>query len=167
MDKRGNKDFKGWMTIKERIHYQQLTRTISDGEIWWCAVGENVGSEICGKGAFFSRPMLIIRKLSKNNFIGVPLSSQIHYGSWYVDFVFKNKKEYAVVAQVENVSTYRLYTKIGRVPNTDLDKVRQKLCNLIATKKYSLVSTTRAGEYSRKCTRRCTAPNNEVIFIIS
>lgn len=102
-----------------------------EGEIWWSAIGENVGSEICGKGKTFARPVLIVRKLGKFNFIGVPLTSKYHTGTWYVQFDFKSKLQIAVVAQVENISVFRLYSKIGRVPDSDMNLVREGLANLI------------------------------------
>ena len=76
MDRNGKKDFKGWMKLKEKIHKKGSFRTFREGEIWWCKVGENVGSEICGKGKDFLRPVVVVNKLSKYNFIGVPLTSK-------------------------------------------------------------------------------------------
>ncbi len=126
------KDFKRWIVIKEKLDYVGELRTINDGEVWWCAVGENVGSEICGKGETFARPVLVLRKLSKYNFVGIPLTSKKHEGSWYVCFKFKKRLQTAVVSQVENISVYRLYSKIGRVPNSDLELVKEGLMRLIA-----------------------------------
>ncbi|MBQ3348736.1 type II toxin-antitoxin system PemK/MazF family toxin [Candidatus Saccharibacteria bacterium] len=130
MDKSNQKDFNGWMKLKEKIHYSGSTFSIREGEIWWCAIGENVGNEICGKGLEFSRPVVIVRKLSRENFIGVPLTSKRHVGSWYVEFTFKDKKQYAVVAQVENISTNRLYDKIGELPEEDLKTIQDGLKKL-------------------------------------
>ena len=135
MDKNNKKDFKGWIKIKEKIHHKKSLRTIREGEIWWCRVGENVGSEICGKGKDFLRPVLIINKLSKYNFIGVPLTSREHKGNWYVPFVFRDKKEYAVVAQVENISVYRLHHRMGQVWKDDLEKVIDGLVKLLLKNK--------------------------------
>lgn len=137
MNKNGKKDFKGWIKIKEKIHFKKSLRTISEGEIWWCRLGENVGTEICGKGEDFLRPVVIVNKLSRYNFIGVPLTSKKHIGSWYVEFVFKNKNQYAVVAQVENISVYRLHYKMGELPEDDLDKVLMGLCKLFKPKNKS------------------------------
>lgn len=135
VDKYGKKDFKRWIKIKKRIHYENIIRSIKEGEIWWCRLGENVGNEICGKGKDFLRPVLIVRKLSKTNFIGIPLTSQKHVGSWYVEFKFGEKYEYAVVAQVENISVKRLFYKMGEVPKDDLIKVIDGLFKLIIIKK--------------------------------
>ena len=149
MDQTGKKDFMGWIKIKRRIHFKGSLRTINDGDIWWCRIGENVGNEICGKGKDFLRPVIIIHKLTRYNFIGVPLTSKEHSGSWYIEFEFKEKKQFAVVSQVENISTYRLHHKMGEVPQTDLDKVLIGLCNLLATK-ISPNQMIRTGGYPRK-----------------
>lgn len=132
MDKIGRKDFDGWIRIKKKLHTDGKLRIIKNGEVWWCAVGENVGSEICGKGETFARPVLVLRKLNRLSFIGIPLTSKKHKGSWYVSFRFKCKPQIAVVAQVENISVYRLYSKIGEVPNSDLELVREGLIGLLA-----------------------------------
>ena len=92
---------------------------------------------------------MIVHKLTKYNFIGVPLTSKEHSGSWYIEFEFKEKKQFAVVAQVENISTFRLHHKMGEVPQTDLDKVLMGLCKLLATK-ISPNQTIRTGGYPRK-----------------
>ena len=127
----GKKDFNGWIIIKEKLHNDGSIHRIKVGEVWWCAVGENIGSEICGKGKTFARPVLILRKLSGNNFIGIPLTSKKHKGNWYVNFEFKGKSQVAVVSQVENISVYRLYSKMGEVPNSDLELVRNGLIDLL------------------------------------
>ena len=131
MYKNGKKDFYGWIKIKKKLHYSGKIRVIKEGEIWWCAIGENIGSEICGKGETFARPILVLKKLSKYNFIGIPLTSKNHQGDWYVDFLFNNRIQIDVIAQVENTSIYRLYSKIGEVPNSDLISVRNGLIKLI------------------------------------
>lgn len=137
MNKNGQKNFKGWLKLKEKIHSQKSLRIIKEGEIWWCKIGENVGNEICGKGQDFLRPVLIVNKLGRFNFIGVPLTSKEHVGSWYVKFIFKGKNEYAIVAQVENISVYRLHYKMGEVPESDLEKVLAGLRNLFKPKNKS------------------------------
>lgn len=134
MDKFGNKDFRGWMRLKAKLHYESHICAVKNGDIWWCGFGENVGAELNGKTATFARPILVLRKLSRYNFIGVPLTSKEHKGSWYIDFEFQNKKETAVVAQVRNISVSRLYNKMGSIPEPDLENIRQKLSDLILEK---------------------------------
>ena len=131
MDK---KDFRGWIKVKEKLHYGGHLCAIKNGDVWWCGFGENVGVEINGKSSTFARPVLVLRKLSRYNFIGIPLTSKEHKGSWYVDFTFQGKKQVAFVAQVRNMSVSRLYNKIGVLPEADLENIRQMLSNLILGK---------------------------------
>ena len=115
----GKKRFPEWSLLKEKLHSVNRVPVIREGEIWWVAIGENVGVEINGKNSVFSRPILVFKKLSRHAFMGIPLTSQFHEGSWYVSFTFQSKKEYAVLAQARVVSVSRLYTKIGEVSDTD------------------------------------------------
>lgn len=134
MSKTATKDFSRWMKLKAKLHYEAHICAIKNGDIWWCGFGENVGAEINGKTSTFARPVLVLRKLSQYNFIGVPLTSKEHKGSWYVDFSFKDKKEIAFIAQVRNISVSRLYNKMGAIPESDLDDIRSRLSNLILGK---------------------------------
>jgi len=54
------KRFSEWFGLKMKLHDRQQTPPlVSEREIWWASVGENVGSEINGKSALFSRPVII------------------------------------------------------------------------------------------------------------
>ena len=72
-----------------------------------------------------------LKKLSRYGFIGVPLTSQTHEGSWWVKFCMNGKNEYAVVAQIEYVDVYRLYTKMGQMSRGDFESVREGAINLL------------------------------------
>lgn len=86
--------------------------------------------EINGKSEYFSRPVLVLKKLSRYGFMGVPITSQSHGGSWYVSFEFQDRIETAVLAQARAFSVSRLYNRIGQVPDTDLKKVREGFLKL-------------------------------------
>lgn len=94
------KDFKGWIKLKIKLHLTGHICAIKDGDVWWCAVGENIGTEINGKNQTYTRPVLVLKKLSRYNFIGIPLTSKAHIGSWYINFVFQNKVQTAVLSQI-------------------------------------------------------------------
>ena len=118
------KDFDGWISLKKNMDFLAKTPTINEGEIWWCGIGANVGVEIDGKSQRFSRPVLILKKMSKFGFMGIPLTSQKHEGSWYVEFEFLGKKEYAALCQARTMSVSRLYGIMGTIPMSDLRRVK-------------------------------------------
>ena len=128
------KDFYGWMILKEKLHNIGKPRLIREGDVWWYAAGENVRTEINGKSKRFSRPVLIVKKFGRYSFWGVPLTSQKHEGDWYVEFEFQNKTEYAAIIQMRNIDVSRLYDKIGQVPLSDLEKIKYGVTNLLFKK---------------------------------
>ena len=118
------KRFEEWNNLKTNLHFAGNFPAVKEGQVWWCAVGENIGVEINGKNSVFSRPVLVLKKLSRFGFMGVPLTSREHNGSWYVSFYFKDKTQYAALAQARVFSVSRLYTKIGMLPDSDLKIVK-------------------------------------------
>ena len=118
------KHFNEWIELKKRLHDMDRLRAIHEGEIWWCAMGENIGVEINGKNEVFSRPVLVFKKLSRYGFMGIPLTSQEHEGNWYVSFIFQDKKQTAALAQARVISVARLYKRMGMLPNSDFELVK-------------------------------------------
>ena len=124
------KDFDGWIDLKKNMDKFGRLPTINEGEVWWCGVGTNVGVEISGKGRRYSRPVLILKKLSRFGFMAIPLTSKHKEGLWYVSFEFLGIVQTAVVGQAKVMSTSRLYNKMGQVPKTDFDKIKAGFINL-------------------------------------
>ena len=125
------KRFPEWMERKERIHNVGRLPAISEREVWWVAVGENVGVEINGKSGRFSRPVLVYKKLSRFGFLGIPLTTQEHTGSWYVPFEFQGKMSYAALAQIRVMSVSRLYgNAIGQISMADFKAICKGFDNL-------------------------------------
>lgn len=126
------KDFLNWFRLKVRLDvYMHKPPLFKDGEIWWCSIGENIGGEISGKGSYFRRPVLVIRKLDKFSFIGIPLTSQPKIGTWYYKLVIKDKENYAVLSQMRNVDYRRMDKILCTITCTDLQSIRDNSANLI------------------------------------
>ena len=62
--KRLIKNYKEWMGRKTIINNRGVARSFREGDVWWAAVGENVGVEIDGKSQRYSRPIVILKKHS-------------------------------------------------------------------------------------------------------
>jgi len=121
------KHFSDWLELKEVLHKVGRQTGVTEGQIWWAAVGENVGVEINGKSKKFSRPVLIFKKLSKFGFMAIPLTTQDHGNRpWYVKFEFQGKVSFAALAQARIMSVSRLYDdhSIGKLSREDFNKVR-------------------------------------------
>lgn len=128
------KDYKKWMGVKAGINNVEPIRRVKTGEIWWAAVGENVGVEIDGKSEKYSRPVLVLKKHNSLCFTGIPLTSKIHRGTWYVNFEFRGKTQTAVLIQAKLVSNSRLYERIGEVSKGDYKRIRDRYIDLFLDK---------------------------------
>ena len=76
------KNFDKWNNVKKRLEDKEII-SYKQGEIYFMSVGQNVGYEVYGKQELFLRPVLVYRKLSKQTFIGIPLSSKEKIGSYF------------------------------------------------------------------------------------
>ena len=75
------KDFDIWNKQKKLLNIRNITNLyFSERQIWWCSIGCNIGSEIDGKHINFERPVLILKKVNKAQFIGIPLTSKKKIG---------------------------------------------------------------------------------------
>ena len=116
--------FEDWIKIKKKLDSANNHPRISEGEIWWCGVGKNVGVEINGKNQIFSRPVLVFKKLGPLAFLAIPLTSQAKTGTWFVSFIFRNRHEIAVLSQIRIISVSRLYTRMGEIEESDFEKIK-------------------------------------------
>lgn len=121
-----------WNVVKERLHSSPSHKLqhIKEGGVWWTGIGENIGVEINGKSEYFSRPVVVFKKLSHFGFLGVPLTTKKHSGSWYVMFRFQNKEVSAVLSQIKVFSAARLYGRLGQVAEDDMEKIKEGFRNL-------------------------------------
>lgn len=67
------KRFLEWIKLKEKLHdIEAGSPTVKERDLWWVSFGENIGSEINGKSNLFSRPAVILKKLSRGFYLVVP-----------------------------------------------------------------------------------------------
>src|SRR3989339_2240089 len=71
------KNFHDWNIKKIKIDKNETFNHPREKEIWWCSIGINIGSEVYGKGADYTRPVLVINAEGSESFIGIPLTSNI------------------------------------------------------------------------------------------
>ena len=103
----------------------------NEGDIWWCSLGENVGTEIGGKGDYFRRPVVVLTKLDNRSFIGIPLTSKTKSGSWYFPLERLEPSKTVVIAQARYVDCKRLGAHIGTLTNTRLEQLQDAFIRLV------------------------------------
>lgn len=79
------KRFLEWIKLKEKLHLATFKLPlVAEVEVWWASIGENIGREISGKSELFSRPVLVFKKLSRETFLALPITTQARQDSWYI-----------------------------------------------------------------------------------
>ena len=125
------KKFLEWIGLKQKIDKNESTPPFfKEGEIWWCYFGENVGTEMNGKGDLFTRPILIFKKYDKYSFLALPLTTKHKEGTWYFIFVHNNKKQTIVLSQARIINYKRLKELVGKVDSTDYKNIKGAFINL-------------------------------------
>jgi UDP-N-acetylbacillosamine transaminase len=99
-----NKKFNEWNDLKQNIDKKKESIRFTQGAIYFMSIGQNIGYEQYGKGEEFLRPVLVYKKLGKNSFLGIPLTSKEKVGSYY--FPFKYKKDKLSVAMFNQMRTF-------------------------------------------------------------
>ena len=126
------KDFNSWNIIKKEVEKTLENKAIfHEAEIWWCSIGLNVGDEEDGKNEKFERPILIIKKFNKNLFIGIPLSTKVKDGKYYVNFKTKDFEYSVLLSQTKVMSSKRLIRKINKLSRGRYTEVKQKYKDLL------------------------------------
>ena len=123
-------DFLLWHNKKYEIDNRDTNNIyFEEKEIWFCNIGLNIGNEEDGKGKSFLRPILIIRKISKNLFIGLPLTSIEHKDNiYYYKFEYKkNVISYAILFQIKCFDSKRLEYKSGEIQGFNFLEIKEKL----------------------------------------
>lgn len=140
------KDFDKWNKKKKALdkgtHQPPL---VSEGEIWWTSIGENIGSEIGGKSALFSRPVIILRKLAHSFYFVIPTTTQNRKGSWYVSFRHQGKEMTACLHHARAVDYRRLSSKLGTLDDADFLQVIEGFSSLYV-KQFPAISGGAAGK---------------------
>ncbi len=129
MRKHMQKDFDEWNKLKKLINQKDISPFFNfhAGEIWWTALGINVGKEIDGKNETFERPVLILKVINRHTLYVFPLTSRdgwtdkYHYKVDYQD----GGSGVVVFSQVRVISSNRLLRKFDRISREKLKEVRR------------------------------------------
>jgi mRNA interferase MazF len=121
-----DKNFEEWTALKVRLNEGE-TPTFREREVWWCSVGVNVGYEIDGKNNLFNRPVLVLRKTSKQTFFGVPLTSKEKPAPWGIPVVLKGRTSHIILGQLRVFDAKRLNQVYGKVSDPEFEKIKDAL----------------------------------------
>jgi mRNA interferase MazF len=119
------KEFDRWNEKKKALDRTEFDDYVHEREVWWCALGLNVGVEADGKNDDFDRPVLVLRKFNRDSVLIVPLSSRIKDNPYHVKFQHEGETAAAVISQIRLVSTKRLLRRMYRMDSGIFDTIQR------------------------------------------
>lgn len=131
------KRFDQWNEVKKRTNIIERRLKLKPRDIFWLKIGQNIGNEEYGKGKDFVRPVVIIRQLTSDLFVGVPTTSTKKQDNDYFHTIryMNHKKEdiqsTAMLLQFKTFSKKRLLSKMGTVNKNEFDVIVEKLKGII------------------------------------
>lgn len=125
------KRFLEWMTVKEKLHnIDAESPLVKERDLWWVSFGENIGSEINGKSKLFSRPGVVIKKLSRGFYLVAPTTSQKKEGTWYVPVKQEGVEIFVCLHQVRSIDYRRLSSRLGVIDEEDFKRIKRAFLKL-------------------------------------
>lgn len=123
--------FDAWNDKKKILDIYRRQVLFKEGDIWWCAVGQNIGEEVYGKGGEFRRPIIILKKLSGNSCIGIPTTTKPRSGSWYHKIHVRGLDRWALLNQIRFFSCNRLWVRESTLPKEQLFELKKSVAKLL------------------------------------
>ncbi len=120
------KDFEAWNVQKQKVDQKEAGIYLRAGDVRWVILGINVGSEIDGKGASFTRPALVIRIVGNMALI-IPLSTKIKSMAGYLNLKLNDKEMSLCINQMKVVSQKRILHRLGHISEAKLDSVKDEV----------------------------------------
>ena len=121
------KDFDRWNEKKKHLNEPRDPVYFRDGEVWWVHLGLNVGFEIDGKDDNFARPVIVLRKYNKYSFLALPLTTSPKANRWKLHIgQISGKQAWAVLSQLRNIDSRRLYQKVATVSAEQLGQIKKE-----------------------------------------
>ena len=121
------KDFLGWARDQKKLEAKPINIIFHEREIWWCALGTNLGFEMDGKNELRTRPVLIVKSFNRHLLWVVPLTSKPKKGTFYLPVTHRGQTSYLVLSQLRAISSKRLLRQLWTLPQKRFAEVRERL----------------------------------------
>ena len=120
------KNFDAWNEEKKRVHADAENKLYHAQEVWWCALGTNIGFEQDGTGKGGERPVLILKGFSSQVCLIVPLTTSTKNNPYHRSLgKVSGKEAFVIISQLRLVYTKRLINKIGFIDRESFEAIRK------------------------------------------
>lgn len=131
MEEKYIKDFDNWNTKAKLLDSRSFDDYFYAREIWWAALGINIGSEQDGKNESFERPILILKRINKDLCLMAPFTSKIVNNDYRITTESTGIQAQVVLSQIKVISSKRLLRKVGKIKTIIFFEILIKLSFII------------------------------------
>lgn len=117
-------DYDDWNTQKKAIQHAARMPVFKDAEVWWISLGVNVGVETYGKGQHRTRPVIVLRKVSKHGGLVIPVTSKVHTQNMYHELDWGAGPRWAMLHEIRSVSIFRFRSRIATLSDADFASLK-------------------------------------------
>lgn len=117
------KEFTDWTEVKMLVNERQH-KWSRKGDVWWCALGLNVGHEQDGKGVGFVRPVVILANYGKSLALVAPTTTS---KSTEFKIIVKSKITNVLIDQIRIVDTKRFIERVGKIERHMLEEMKNAI----------------------------------------
>jgi mRNA interferase MazF len=132
------KNFDEWNTEKKNIHFSKPCAVFHEKEIWWCAIGLNIGYEEDGKNELFERPVLVVKKFSKHIAWVVPLTTKRHKNIFYYQLNCTDTS--IIIPQLKLVSSKRFIRFVRKISDEEISVIYDIFKSFFTRKRISITN---------------------------
>lgn len=120
-----DKPFDAWNTLKKELEAREKPPYFKEREVWFAAVGVNIGHEEDGKNDQYERPVLVVKRFNRNLFFGVAFSSVLkEENRFYHTVQLKGKSRSVILSQTRVYSAKRLLRRIAFLDAAEFETVK-------------------------------------------
>lgn len=119
------KNFDEWNEVKKSIQREKRKVYFRSGEIRWCSLGVNIGSEIDGKGDSYTRPVFILHVIGRLLALVIPLTTKDKKVPGYYSFNFQGKIMTLCINHIKIISSKRLLRRKGKISKYKLAEIKK------------------------------------------
>jgi len=114
--------------MKETINDGKGSAFFHEREVWWCALGANIGFEQDGSSDQFTRPVVILSKFNLDAGLVVPLTAKSKAGKYYFSVgEVSGRDAVAILSQIRFVDRRRLAMKIATMDEGTFDSLTKAI----------------------------------------
>ncbi len=103
-----------------------------EGEIWWVALGVNIGHEIDGKNDMFERPVVVLKRITDDLLWAIPITSTIKSSVDFQLMKHSGKQQTILVSQIKLISNKRLLRLIFRMKQSEFSLIKESIIDKVS-----------------------------------